>query len=320
MDDIFYPLHTFKDQFTFEPLIVNEEKLLQKKNIIICGMGGSGICVSLLKILYPDLTITLHNDYGLPTIRDIETTLLILNSYSGSTEEILSVADEAVERGVVFCALSCGGELIDRAVTLAIPHVILPSIGIEPRFAIGHQILGLLALMGEKEKTVELKKAIAECDVINAERDGKQLTQALIGKYPIIYSSKNLYPVAYLLKAAVNEGSKLPCFVNIIPEANHNELQSFVSKETKKDSENFIFIFVQSPHDHPRILKRFGVMSALYNDEGYAIAKLDADHTNHTRIFELILTGYFAATYLALARGSDAYKTPFIHEFKKRMS
>ena len=319
MDDIFYPLQSFKEQFSFEPVIINSEKLSPKNTIIICGMGGSAISVSLLGILFPELPITLHNGYGLPVIHDKENTLLILNSYSGNTEEVLDCLRQATALGVPSAALSCGGELVRQAIELGIPHIILPTIGIEPRFAIGHQILSLLTLIGENEKRESLKKSVALCDVVTADHNGKQLSTNLFGKYPILYASKNLFPVAYLIKAAINEGSKVPCFVNTISEANHNEIQGFISNETKKEVENFLFVMFTSPHDHPRILKRFTVMSELYADQGFTIANLDTDHTNHTRVFELILTGYFAATYLAIARDVDSYKTPFIQEFKRRM-
>jgi glucose/mannose-6-phosphate isomerase len=320
MDDIFYPLHSFKDQFSFEPVIINPEKLLQKKNIIICGMGGSAISTSLLKLLFPSLPITLHNDYGLPIIADKENTFLIINSYSGNTEEMISVLEEAVASDIPFAALSLGGELIKRASSLGVAHIILPSVGIEPRFAIGHQIISLLALLGEQEKIQSLKQSIEHSDIVTAEQNGKKLSESLLGKYPILYASKNLFPVAYLIKAAINEGSKVPCFVNTISEANHNEIQGFISNQTKKEAENFTFVMFTSPLDNPRILKRFTIMSELYNDEGFVVANLDTNHTDHTRVFELVLTGYFAATYLAIARGVDSYKTPFIQEFKKRMS
>lgn len=320
MDDIFYPLHSFKDQFVFEPEIINKEKLTQKKKIIICGMGGSAISVSLLKTLFPELPITLHNGYGLPTIDDPDNTIVVLNSYSGNTEEVLDVMDEMMKISISYVALSCGGQLIERARVLAIPHIILPSVGIEPRFAIGHQILSLLAILGENEKVEIIKKAVHACDIVSAENNGKQLASTLHGKYPILYASKNLFPVAYLIKAAINEGSKIPCFVNVIPEANHNEIQGFISHETKKEAGNFIFVMFTSPSDHVRVLKRFDIMSQLYSDEGFTIAKLSTNHSDPTKLFELILIGYFAATYLAIARNVDSYKTPFIQEFKKRMS
>lgn len=320
MDDIFYPLHSFKEQFSFEPIIINQEKLLRKKDVIICGMGGSAISISLLKLLFPELPITLHNDYGLPTVFDKDNTLIIINSYSGNTEEMLDSMQKALSEGFALATLSCGGRLIEQSSLNALPHIILPSIGVEPRFAIGHQLLSLLTLLGETEKIISLRKDIEACDIVTAENNGKKLSTSLTGKYPILYASKNLFHVAYLIKAAINEGSKVPCFVNTISEANHNEIQGFISNETKKEASNFMFVMFTSPQDNPRILKRFSIMSELYTSEGFTVAQLDTDHTNHTRVFELILTGYFAATYVAIVRGVDSYKTPFIQEFKSRMS
>ena len=320
MDDILYPLHSFKEQFTFNPVIENTEALAKKSRIVMCGMGGSAISISLIKLLYPTLDITLHNSYGLPSVDNKEDVLFIFNSYSGSTEEMLDGFEQAKNNQLSFATISCGGELTSRSSLLSIPHIVLPSIGLEPRFAIGHQILGLLALIGEHEKIAQLKETIAKVDIITSEKNGKQLSESMHEKYPILYASSNLYPVAYLIKAAINEGSKLPCFVNVIPEANHNELQSFISHETKKYASTFSFIMFTSPHDHPRILKRLKVMSDLYSDEGYKVALLNTDHTDHVRIFELILTGYFAATHLAIARDEAPYKTPFIKIFKDRLS
>lgn len=319
MDDILYPLHSFKEQFSFDPVVVNKENLAKKNHIVICGMGGSIICGNLLKLLYPDLPVTLHNDYDLPLHIDKENTLIVINSYSGNTEEMLSAFDASVAQGYSMATLSRGGDLIARSVTNNTPHIVLPSIGVEARFAIGHQLLGLLYLMGEESRIPELREHISAVDIKNAERDGKELSVALANKYPIIYASKHLYPIAYLIKAAVNEGAKLPCFVNIIPEANHNEIQGFVSTIKDREVGNFTFLFITSPKDHPRVARRFAVMTALYHEEGFGIAGLSNDHTNHTKVFELILTGYFAATFLAIARNVDTYKTPFIVKFKDRI-
>lgn len=319
MDDILYPLHSFKEQFGFTPTVVGKENLTKKTHVIICGMGGSAIAVSLMKILYPNLSITLHNTYGLPSISSKEATLLILNSYSGNTEEILDTFTLALQENISCAALSRGGELIKKAVENNVPHIVLPSIGVEPRFAMGHQLIGLLTLMSEEHLIPTLKESVDKADIVNAEKDGKDLASALSGKYPILYASQNLYPVAYLIKAAINEGAKMPCFINIIPEANHNEVQGYVSPNSEKEKASFMFVFFTSVSDHPRILRRFDIMTSLYHDEGFGVASLSSDHTNHTKLFELILTGYFSATFYALARNVDLYKTPFIAKFKERM-
>jgi glucose/mannose-6-phosphate isomerase len=320
MEDILYPLHTFKEQFSYIPEIRNQDFLYKRKHIIICGMGGSAISVSLIKLMFPQLSITLHNDYGLPHMEDKENTMLILNSYSGNTEEVLDTFARATEEQIKIAILSRGGELIRVAEFVNAPHIVLPNLTVEPRFSIGHQLIGLLALMSEHEKIKTLREAVMTFDLAKAHTEGKTLAEQLEGTYPVLYASKNLYPVAYLIKAAVNEGSKVPCFVNCIPEANHNELQSFVSNNTKENTSRFSFVMFTSSHDHERTKKRFSTMTNLYQEEGFKVTTVPCDHTSIPSLFELILTGYYAATYLAVHNKVEPYTTPLIQEFKRRMA
>lgn len=320
MNDQLSPLLGFKEQFAFIPTVINKEVLLEHKNVIVCGMGGSAISVSLLKILFPSLLITLHNSYGLPATFDKENTLFILNSYSGSTEEVLDTFERAKKEGCTMASLSCGGTLIEKAKELGGAYVELPQSTLEPRFSIGYQIIGLLALMGEDKKIEELRKRVELLDIAKVDAQGKELAEKFEGKYPVIYASLNFYPVAYLIKAAINEGAKIPSFVNIIPEANHNESQSFVTDDTHNESHAFGFFFITSTFDHVRILKRFSVMSTLYGEKGFVASTLQSNHTDTLNVFEVVLTGYFMATYMAIARNVDPYKTPLVAEFKKRLA
>jgi glucose/mannose-6-phosphate isomerase len=314
------PLSHFKEQFDFVPEVKNKETLVEYTRAIICGMGGSAISVSLLKLLFPELPISLHNSYGLPPLFDKESTLLIINSYSGNTEEALDAFEQGKKIGANMGVLSLGGTLIKNAQDAGGAYVVLPELSLEPRFSIGHQMVGLLSLLDKEDKIVALKKKIEFIDLPKVEADGKALAEKYTGKFPVIYASTNLYPVAYLIKAAINEGAKVPSFVNQIPEANHNELQSFITDDTHTSFDTFSFLLLTSPFDHVRVLKRFTVMETMYQEKGFTLTTLHTDHTDILKIFELILTGYYMATYMAIAKNIDPYKTPFIAEFKKRLT
>ncbi len=314
------PLIHFKEQFNFVPEVKNKETLTEYTRAIVCGMGGSAISVSLLKLLFPELPLSLHNSYGLPPLFDKETTLLIINSYSGNTEEALDTFEQGKKIGANMAVLSLGGTLIKNAEDTGGAYIILPESSLEPRFSIGHQMVGLLTLLNKEEKIQILKEKIDLLDFEKVDRDGKELAEKYNGKFPVIYASTNLYPVAYLIKAAINEGAKVPSFVNIIPEANHNELQSFVTDDTHTSSEHFAFLLLTSAFDHVRILKRFTIMESMYQEKGFTLTTLRTDHTDILKIFELTLTGYYMATYMAIAKNVDPYATPFIAEFKKRLT
>ncbi len=320
MTNISTPLSQFKEQFNFEPVINNKEKIVPFTQVVVCGMGGSAISVSLLKMLFPEISILLHNSYGLPVLFNATSTLLIINSYSGNTEEELEAYTQGKKIGANMVALSLGGKLIENADNDGIPYVQLPESSLEPRFSIGHQLIGLLTLIHEHTKIDTLKEKINFIDLEKAEQRGKELSEQFKGKFPIIYSSSSLYPVAYLIKAAINEGAKTPSFVNQIPEANHNELQSFITDETQSESSSFVFLFLKSTFDHIRIQKRFSIMESMYKERGFICSELQTDHTDIQQIFTLIITGYYMATYMAFQKNIDPYKTPFIAEFKKRMT
>jgi glucose/mannose-6-phosphate isomerase len=319
MNDILQPLHTFKDQFSFVPTIENEENLVMKKNVVICGMGGSAISVSLLKLFFPELSVTLHNSYGLPLGIDYDNTLCIFNSYSGDTEEILDAFMNANAKGLSMAILTRGGKLLEEAKVSNTPHVVLPSIDIEPRFSIGHQLIGLLTLMGEASKLPLLTAQVSLFNMQKAEEKGKELADLLQGKNIVLYSSAELYPVTYLIKAAINEGAKVPCFVSKVPESNHNELQSFTSTDEVTSKDSFGFIIFSSPYDHIRITKRLSTMASLYSEKGFTVAEITTNHTSIKELFEMIMTGYFFATYVAIAKNINPYTTPLIQEFKKNI-
>lgn len=323
MEPITSLLTHFKEQFDYIPEVHNKEVLSPFTRVIVCGMGGSAISVTLLKLFFPELPLTLHNTYGLPVFRDQDdkdATLIIINSYSGNTEEALDAFERGKKEGIDMAALSLGGTLIEYFKASGGAYVQLPESSLEPRFSIGHQMIGLLTLMGENEKIATLKTKIELLDLTKAEERGKELAEMFKGKCPVIYSSSNLFPVAYLIKAAINEGSKVPSFVNQIPEANHNELQSFVTDSTTNSSSTFGFLFISSNYDHLRILKRFSIMETMYKEQGFIVKIINTNHTDIVQVFVLILTGYYMATYMALAKNVDPYKTPFIAEFKKRLT
>jgi glucose/mannose-6-phosphate isomerase len=319
MKDVLYPLHTFKEQLSFMPHIENADVLTGKKTVIICGMGGSAISVSLLKIFFPELRVALHNSYGLPVGFDAKNTLLILNSYSGDTEETLDAFRAAISAKAEIAVLTKGGRLLEEAKKLSAPHIVLPSIDIEPRFSIGHQLLGLLTLMEEEAKCTKLREQATLFNNEHAERSGKRLAELFSKKNIVIYSSANLLPITYLIKAAINEGAKTPCFVNIIPEANHNELQSYVTSDSQNSAETFGFLMLSSPFDHVRITRRLSVMESVYNDRGFTVTSATIDHTSISDMFELIITGYYFATHIAINKNVDPYTTPLIQEFKKKI-
>ena len=82
----------FAKQFEYKPVIENSAKLKKYKKVIVAGMGGSNLAAGLIKLRNPKLDIISHRNYGLPNLdkKVLKESLIIVNSYSGNTEEAIS--------------------------------------------------------------------------------------------------------------------------------------------------------------------------------------------------------------------------------------
>src|SRR3990167_735724 len=72
----------------------------QIKNIVACGMGGSRFPHYIIKELFKEeikIPYLFNDDYNLPGFVD-DNTLVILSSYSGTTEEVLVTGQKAYEK------------------------------------------------------------------------------------------------------------------------------------------------------------------------------------------------------------------------------
>jgi glucose/mannose-6-phosphate isomerase len=117
-------------------------------NIVFCGMGASIYGALVFKALagennkYPTEYVS---DYHLPKFVN-NNTLVVLTSYSGTTEEVLSCAHEALEMGAKMHILTKGGPLSEFAKEHNIPSYIFDGVlnpaGV-PRLGNGYTILGL---------------------------------------------------------------------------------------------------------------------------------------------------------------------------------
>ncbi len=90
--------------------------------------------------------IIVHKDYELPGFVGSDTLLLAVSA-SGSTEETLHVATEAVRAGARLVAVSQGGALAELAGTAGAPHITVPAEIVMPRTGLGALAVPLLIVL-----------------------------------------------------------------------------------------------------------------------------------------------------------------------------
>lgn len=311
-------LKRFGEQFGWEPEVVNAEKLVSYKNFVVCGMGGSHLGAWLITS-YGGVPISIHRDYGLPFVGP--DTLVILSSYSGTTEETLDAGRVALERGLPIAAISTGGKLLEFAREHQLPFVQIPDTGLEPRMAIGFSMLGIARLMQHPALEKDIRTAGASIDPVAGEAEGKRLGALLTGKIPVVYSSSVNFPIAYIWKIKFNETAKIPATCSSFPELCHNELTGFdVYAATRAISTPMHVIFLNDSSDHPRIVKRMEVASEMLAERGVSVEHAALDGGGFVKAFKAALLADWVSLDLAERYKVPNPETPMVAEFKERIS
>lgn len=310
----------FPSQFSWEPVIENSSTLKRAERFVIAGMGGSALVGGILKMRGMNSRIKLHRNYGLPVLDDAvyASSLVILCSYSGNTEETLDAFREALTKKYSCAVITTGGALLAMAKEHGVPYIQLPSTGIQPRVALGYITKAQLKLMGYEEDLKEVSSLATSLDAAGYEAEGRALAEKLEGKVPVVYASTHNKHLAYDWKIKLNETGKTPAFFNIFPELNHNEMTGFDSNErTKELSRQFHFIFLKSKNDHPRILKRMEVSERLFRDRGFGVEVVEfGSQDGWHDIFHLLLIADWTALTLAERYGAEPTLVPMVEEFK----
>jgi len=186
-----------------EAITIAEKSQISKvngvDNVVICGMGGSGIGGTIVSTWLADelnVPVEVVKDYTLPNYVG-PNTLVIGSSYSGNTEETLACIESASERGAKIIGISSGGKLEAFCRSNNYDMIIVPG-GNPPRTALAFSLVQLLNIFHqtgliESSKLENIQKSkqliLSESDTIHSE--AKELASFLLGKVGILYSSSS---------------------------------------------------------------------------------------------------------------------------------
>lgn len=316
---MFTAIQETAQQFAFKPEVVHADQLGKASKYLLVGMGGSHLAADLLKIIEPEVDIIIHRGYGLPILSDLKERLVILSSYSGNTQEVLSAYQEAGSAGLNRVIISTGGQLLEQAQRDKVPYVQMPDFGLQPRLALPLNLIALFKIMGNEKLLQDLSEMQSTFDANKFEKEGKALAEILRGYVPIIYASEKNQALAYIWKIKFNETGKIPAFYNVFSELNHNEMTGFDVKDvTKKLSENFHFIFIADTQDSAPIQKRMVITAQLYKDRNLPIYHLSVEGDNILyRIFNTLVIADWAAYFTSQGYGLESEQVPMVEEFKQ---
>lgn len=307
----------FPKQFEYKPEIENADKLGTYSGFVVAGVGGSGLAADILKAADPSLNCIIRKDYGLP--EDIDGRLVIVNSYSGNTEEAIDALNEAEGRGLDVAIISTNGKLMRWATENSAPFIKIPDAAIQPRFALGYDTMALAKLMNLDSTMADLSELSDKLKPDELKTEGLNISEKLKNKIPVIYASRANWSVAYNWKIIFNETGKIPAFYNVFPELNHNEMTGFDVKDSSRHlSDKFLFMVIRDEDDDSRIIKRMDALTKMYSGRSLPVIEHSLKGDGRLgRIFSSIITANWAALQTAKNYNLDPEKVPMVEEFKK---
>jgi glucose/mannose-6-phosphate isomerase len=311
--------------------------------IVVAGMGGSGIAGDVLDAVCgagnPVQVVTSHG-YQIPGWVGAAD-LVIAVSCSGSTEETLAAAAEAVRRGAQLVGVGGAGSPLQAIATQArAPFVPVASAGM-PRSTLWGLSTPLIFIAAQAgvidvgEDVYEATAAVLEevsfqCRPTSESfvSPGKSLALDLMGTLPMIWGSSPLAGVAAKRFAAqLNENAKYPGIAGELPEANHNQVVAFdgpFAPGRSLDAESGFplrLVLLADSGEHPQVARRRAASAELASERGVRVSELTmAGKHPLERFASVVQLIDYATVYLGIASGVDPTPIQIIQELKERIS
>lgn len=306
------------------------------KNIMVVGMGGSRFPSLIISELFKEelkIPLIINDNYLLPSWVD-DKTLVILSSYSGTTEEVLTCLEKATSQKAKLIGITTGGDiekiLKEKKHPIYVFNPIYNPSG-QPRIGVGYAVGGLLGILFklglidyQHEKITEAIANLDELqknnrlDIPTEQNAAKQMAQKIFDAYPYYVVSEFLTGAGNAIQNQTNETAKSISSYRVIPELNHHLMEGL--KHPKDHTDLAIFILFYSSLYSERIKKRFEITKEVIEQNGIETIWCELQGKSKVeQVFELIGFGGYLTMYLSTLYGEDPTVIPFVDYFKKKL-
>lgn len=293
-------------------------------NVLICGLGGSGIggsIVSELVVGNANVPINVTKGYFIPEYVN-ENTLVIVSSYSGNTEETLNCMELAASKNAKIVAVTSGGRLLEISKEKKYDHIVVPG-GMPPRACLGYSLTQLFFILGffkiitnNFQKELENAVKLLEAEEINIIAEATSIAEKLKDRTPVIYATTYYEGIAIRLRQQLNENSKVLCWHQIIPEMNHNELVGW----TQKNDNLSVLIFIDKD-EYSRNLARIDINKEVIKKYTSHVTEVYSKGTTAIeKAIYFIHLGDWISIILGEQRGADLMEINVINHLKSALS
>jgi len=251
-------------------------------------------------------------------------------SYSGDTQETLEALLDAIQKGCQVMTVSSGGNMRKVSENSKIPHISVKA-GLEPRtafpFLFAASSLALSSLSNKTDANEEIREAV---DCLKSLRDqigwrvpqknnsAKQLALNIVATIPVVYALHRNSGLARRMKNQLNENSKMPAVMSILPESCHNELEVWGRAMQYESKFSHVFLRTDETQEEDiRVQETKRSLAEMRVADIYEIAGV-----GQTRASQLLSVTYFidyVSFYLSILREIDPTPWERIQELKRRV-
>ncbi|WKZ25858.1 MAG: SIS domain-containing protein [bacterium] len=323
-------LQMFSDQIreTFSQASTLKFVISDFDNIIVSGMGGSSnagkIVQGLLESNY-EKPFVVYNDYGLPEWVN-QKTLVILNSYSGNTEETLSGYQVAKSRGAQIIGISTGGKIGELITSGEIQGAIIDPKDTNPtgfpKSGLGVSLGGLMGVLQTigimPNAGTEIDSALKELEGIRTNWNAKEIAKKLHGFIPVLFGGRPFI-------GALNAGRNAMCEISRnftefydFPEVNHVLVEA-----TQKPASalNKKYLFFESKFNHERVQLRYRITKDIFAEQNLNTFTYTLSTTSVlSQSLELAHYCAWVGFYISILDDTDPGPEPWILKLKSSLS
>ena len=293
-------------------------------NVLICGLGGSGIggsVVAELVVGNANVPINVTKGYFIPSYVN-ENTLVIISSYSGNTEETLNCMNLAIAKNAKIVGITSGGKVLEMSKAKGFDHIVVPG-GMPPRSCLGYSLTQLFFVLGfhkiintNYESELEAAVKLIDSEENNIIAEATTIAEKLKGKIPVIYATTYNEGIAIRFRQQLNENSKILCWHHLVPEMNHNELVGWTEK-----NDNLSVLFFLDKDDYSRNIARVDINKEIIKKYASGITEI---YSKGNSIIEkaiyFIHLGDWISVALGELRGVDLMEVNVINHLKSKLS
>ncbi|HTE28869.1 MAG TPA: bifunctional phosphoglucose/phosphomannose isomerase [Chryseolinea sp.] len=294
------------------------------RNIVIAGMGASGISANLVESLTFGriaIPVIVSKSYDIPQFVSPHT-LFIACSYSGNAEETVAALNKALLKRAQVIAVSSGGKLLEICKAHNLYSIELPAGSESPRAMLAYHMNALLhilyhtnligaAFIKETENAIEFLDRSEK----GIQSEAELIAKKIKGKLPMIYCDSRLYAMALRFQQQLNENAKQLAHVNTFPEMNHNELAGWSFPESLMPMLQAIYLY--SDHDHERVEKRMEICRGVLEKKSNTVIDIVAQGASLLeQYYYLIHLTDWISFYLAKENDVDPDAVESVHNLR----